>query len=222
MATLENLTITPYIPTGRPVTLGVHGQVQTAGGTSQWEEFSRPRRVAGLEYTGTSLRTLTVPLMLNGIDRPARGREASIESYVNWLEALARPTSTTGEPPILRLRGPVPWRSLLWVVDDLQPDETTAEYSAGGSRVQLLVNVVFKEWQSVAVLVTEARGKGRAKVKTTTVVRADFPQGLTKVAARTLGRSSRWRDIARRNKNRHGRTIRDPRDIYVGQVLRLP
>lgn len=45
---------------------------------------------------------------------------------------------------------------------------------------------------------------------------------LLTIAKVTLGAANRWRSIGNLNKDKNGRFINDPKNIYVGQVLRLP
>ena len=209
-------TLKPINPAGVVLTLELAGDATQAGGVGGWEEVARPRREAALEYSGTPARTLTVPSLLDGF---AGG--TSVEQRVNRLESFGRRTATTSEPPILRAAGPIPHGSRKWVIDDLEWGEESRHKN--GNRIQQFVVVTLKEYLSSDVIVTStAKKSGAKKARTALVLASDMPAGLPRVAQRKLGAASKWPSIAAINKNRKGRVIRDPRDVYVGQELRLP
>jgi hypothetical protein len=229
---VATVTLTPVVPRGARLVVELADDAYRAGGDSTWEEVVRPRREAGLEYTGTSARMLILPGIFDGVGkssaevgRGAQRHEVSVDSSVEpecaRLEQFARRTATTGEPYVLYAEGAAPTGSLKWVIDSLAWDEHPL-LLGNGSRCQQLVTVSLKEWQPVTSLITEPRSKKGARSHTTKVMKSDLPGGLKKVSARTLGTAARWHEIAAINKNKRGKVIRDPADVYVGQELRLP
>src|SRR3954464_12792703 len=85
-----------------------------SAGYGGWEEIARPRRVALPTWTGSPLRRMTLPLLM---DNYATG--TSIESEILRLERLARPRQG-GDPPTIIIDSPggaVPHQGLTWVID---------------------------------------------------------------------------------------------------------
>lgn len=95
--------ITPVKPAGPTVAFGLAdtGTVTQSSGTI-WTAVARPRRKAFLEYTADALAQLDLPLILDGADNGS-----SIEHSVALVNGWRRPTSGTGEPPILAVTGPI-------------------------------------------------------------------------------------------------------------------
>lgn len=100
-----DLWITPVTPAGPTVAFGLADVAQLAqysSGGSAWTAVSRPRRKAFLEFTADQLAQLTVPLVLDSSDD-----DVSIEHSVALVAGWLRPTTGTGEPPILSVSGPL-------------------------------------------------------------------------------------------------------------------
>src|SRR5690349_20581820 len=102
---VPDVWITPVSPAGPTVGFGLADAGQTSTYTSGgyiWTPVDRPRRKPFLEFTSDQLTQLQLPLILDGADT-----NASIEPLVGLVHGWIRPTSGTGEPPILRLAGHV-------------------------------------------------------------------------------------------------------------------
>lgn len=134
------------------------------------------------------------------------------------LEVWGQPTNTD-EPPVLELDyGPD--CSGLYVMQGATP---TYERRRASDLARFVVelDVRLLEWREARVLLTPV-AKAVAKLpaatlaptgRTYTVVSGD---NLQKIAARLLGKASRWTQIRDLNQ------LRDPNRIRPGQILKIP
>lgn len=244
---MTTVHLTPVTPAGTALVLELNGDVELGGGVGGWDDVARQRRESTVSYTGTPARTLAIPVLVTGIDRPtyrtvnvggaggaagafgvtrtrrvATGHRSnvSIEPTLARLETFGRRTATTSEPPILKVSGPVPAAAgRQWVLADLEWGAYDLLKTGARCRQEAVVHLT--EYLPAAALVTKASGASKSeKALYTHVLKADLPVGLPRVAARVLHDRSKWPQIAKLNKDRHGKTIRDPADVFVGQRLR--
>lgn len=194
-----------------------------SSGYGGWEEVARPRRKTVTTWAGMPARRLQVSIILDNWIA-----STSIERTIRQLERLALPREG-GQPPVVRVDakgGALPWQSRRWVIDAISWGD--ALMNSNGNRTRQAAVVTFLEYVSDDLIErvppakkrrnTKKRKEGTgskkgAKEKRYTVKRGD---SLSKIAARKLGDARRWRELAKLN------NIRDPRNVRVGQVLRLP
>lgn len=141
--------------------LHLAGDDSVGGGVGGWESVPRPRRTATADWIGSPPWTLALPLITSGVD--VRGnRDVSVESKIRRLIALAEPTRKTGEPPILRISGPVrqPSPRMRWVITDLEWGAQMR--NRRGQRIQQEVTVHLLEYVRGDVLRGPA-AKARAR-----------------------------------------------------------
>jgi hypothetical protein len=223
--------------TARPRKHGVLSQHSPAGGSLRfetnpetvlvpppvggWSEVPHPRGLTTVEWQGRPPRRAAFPLLL-----AARTRRAlidpggSVERDVALLTSWGQPTGSLAEPPVLRLDfGPA--ETGLYVLQALVP---TVERRRPSDLARFLVefDVELVEWREATILLTPAKQAAAARPaaapakpsgRTYTVRRGDT---LSAIAARLLGKASRWPEIAKLN------GVRDPRRLQIGQVLRIP
>lgn len=177
-------------------------------GYGGFEEIQRPRRTAFLEWRGRSLPRLALDLVLDGW---ATG--ASQEGFIRNLERWAQPAPETGnQPPPIFVGGPVPTDPTVpWVIDALEWGDDVLRRE-DGQRVRQGFTLTLLEFvQPDLALRRSAAPKAATR---TYVVKAG--EHLGEIAARQLGKASRWREIARLN------GIRDPKSVKAGQRIKLP
>lgn len=220
------VTLTPVDPAGKPLSVELSDRAQVAGGVGGWDTIDRPRATQAVEYTGTPLRTLTLPIVLTGLAADGHvGPDVAIESGITKVEACSRRTAATGQPPIFTVAGPVRHLGLRYVVSGVEWDNDTYQADDTGARTQQFGTLSLTQYAAATVLVVrdpvkKARkkkkdaGKGSGKRARTVTVRPGDTLG--KIAARELGAAKRWREIATLN------GIRDPDNVRAGRVLKLP
>ena len=204
--------------------LGADG-ARVTGGYGGWVDVPRPRRLALTQWDGRSSFEMAVQLVLD-----AHADDGSVEAQCTALERMALPPRSLAEPPVLRIRGPVPHSDLTWVVSGI--DWGAAMRRTDGDRTRQEVTISLKRYVAEDRLqlrpaAERAREKGLgggggsnkaapAPGKRTHVVRAG--ETLSEIAARkdVYGNASLWKKIADAN------GIRDPRNLRVGQTLRIP
>jgi len=218
---VATVTVTPVDPPGPAISFPYAGPAQPSGGVGGWDDVARSRRTTAVEWVGTPGRELRVAGLVTGIDvnNDAQGdaRDASREPKLQAIEALGLPTEKTGEPPVVKLTGPVLHRGRRWVLDEIEWG--TYELNAAGERVKAEFVLVLKQHIAADVILSPAKrsSKGsKGKARTTVVLKSDLRQGLAAVSVRVYGTTKRTAEIAKLN------GIRDPKNIRVGQVLRLP
>lgn len=188
-----------------------------AGGVGGWAKIGRPRRKAITTWDGEDGFELSVPVIFDGLVE-----NQSVERQIARLERLAQRGEGDRHPPVLTLRGPVPHTGLEWVINDISWGPL--DRRGDGQRIRQHATIVFWEYVDPDLTV-QRRQKSPAKdaqernkdkggsPRTYAVKKGDT---LSSIAARKLGNANRWRDIADLN------NIRDPRNIKIGQVIRLP
>lgn len=218
------LRIKPIDPPGRELEIELGADPATpTGGAGGWAKIARPRRKSLTEWQGVEGYEMPIPVIF---DRFRENR--SVEGQITRLERMAKKREGEAQPPIVRIRGPVPHTNLEWVIQDIEWGAMERR-ARDGQRTRQFATIVL--WQYIAAdLVLERkkspakdsrdrnrdRGKGDGKGqsrRTYTVRRGDT---LSSIAARELGSASKWSKIADLN------NIRDPKNLRVGQVLRLP
>lgn len=191
---------------------------------SGWSKVARPRRKALTVWDGIEPYQVAFSMIFDGL----RG-EVSVEPDVRTLEQMAEP-SGGHEPPLVRVVGAIPRPGLNYVIEQIDWDPAPL-WSRGGYRVRHEATVHLLEYvrpdrlalNSGAENARTKAAKNAAKAaassggkphKKTYTVRAG--DTLSKIAASQLGDYKRWPEIARLN------SIRDPKNLRVGQVLKLP
>lgn len=192
-----------------------------ATGYGGWEEVPRPRRVAMTVWNGIAPLRLAIPVLIDGL---TDGR--SVEADVRLLERLAGLDEHVDEPPTLTVNanGAIPHDLKQephnrWVVELLEWGDALRQED--GQRIRQegdLTLLQFIEDEHLRDLKPPAHRRRKSKKGkhghgTYVVKRGDT---LQSIAAKKLGSSKRWHDIAKLNK------IRDPKRIHVGQKLKLP
>jgi hypothetical protein len=146
----RRVTITPVTPKGPALRFDLVDEDTLSGGAGGWEDLARPRRRAATEWTGTPLYTYVLPLLLSGMEHQV-GVDKPIESEIRALTSWGHRTHKTGEPPILRISGPirVP-TSLRWVIADTAWGQQTR--NRDGRRIQQYVTLTLKEHVEAVIL----------------------------------------------------------------------
>jgi LysM repeat protein len=200
-----------------------------------WSVTAIPKRMGMTEYAGRNPMVLPIDFL---IDRFEEGDGTYVFRMRDILDKIAATSSRDEEPPICIFNsgGLVPHdythaAHVRWVVSALEWNKDLTINSAtqvqplrvGGTITLLQYNHddIIDAYDGPGrrnrdrnkTSSKNRSNKGHPNRKTYTVKSGDT---LTGIAARTLGDSKRWREIADLN------NVRNPRSIKVGQVLRLP
>jgi len=210
-------------------------------GYGGWDEVVRPRRSPITTWRASPGLKLTLPILLDGW-----AQNTPVEREIAQLEQMGQPVASDGDPPRLRVSAAgsaIPYTDRVWVITALAWGD--ALMNQAGNRVRQQVTLSLLEYvhdvyltersaanqrRAKAAASTTKQGarskrvvaKASGKPKTKTKVRATATGGfglgesLTSIAARELGDADRWTEIADLN------GIRDPQNVDVGTVLRLP
>lgn len=198
------------------VTLGNGAAVATASGG--WAVVSRPKKKGFTTWEGYEPYQMTIKVVFDGLRQ-----ERSVEPRYESLRRIMRtPVGPIKQPSPCILTGPVPLKNLRWVIQSIEPDESSIiRRQRDGRMIRIAATVTLLEYveADVAVALKPSPAAAAAEqveapaVRTYTVVRGDT---LSKIAQTHLGSYKRWPEIASLN------TLRDPNLISPGQVLRLP
>lgn len=198
--------------------------VVPGGGVGGWDEVTHPRRESSTEWAGTSLRTLSVTLVLDS-NRLTDHVERGLRQLEVWGRRL---TPTSPHPPVLVFEWGY-WGVFRWVLNGLAFGDTV--HDLHGGRTRQLVTVELLEFRTPELTLTPAQraapapapagapGKpssGPAPAPSGRVYTVKSGDTLGRIAQRELGNAARWPELARLN------GLRDPDRITVGQRLRLP
>jgi hypothetical protein len=225
------MTIRPYItfkpvdpPHGTSVTalLGDGTAAPTADGG--WAVVARPRQLGYTDWQGTTPVSMDIPIMFDGFRA-----NSSVEGLVARLfQMMMQRVGTRNEPVVVAITGvPLPFHGYRWVINGISPGDEVRR-NTDGYRIRAAMTVTVQQYVSGDVLIHRKpspakKHKGGSSGKRTkpshshtkiyTVRRGDT---LSKIAARELGSSSKWHEIAKLNH------LRDPDVIKIGQKLKIP
>lgn len=202
---------------------------QVTDGYGGWTTEQRARRQAFTFWTGPNPLTLDIPIMFDGWSQ-----NHSQEYQIHQLELMAGIDGT--EPPlvIINAAGAVPhdftrYSKHDWVISQIQWGD--ADRRANGDRLRQAATVTVMKYISDDTLAdispaTTRRGKkGRGGQRGKAVRGAKKHEYVVKdretletIAAKRLGKASRWREIKKLNPR-----FRDPKKIVpIGTILRMP
>lgn len=196
-------------------------------GYGGWQKVPRPRRKALTEWVGRDSTSIEIEFM---IDSFSDGTGYDNKQAVDTLEKLAGIGIHDPEPPLFKYTTNPPalgWHNnhhashVLWYVDTLRWEKDQILPNQSGNPMRAAGTVIItqhvKDEHLEALSAVEARRqsstRGRGGSTRYTVRRGDT---LSKIAAKKLGRASRWREIAKLN------NIRDPKNLKVGRKIRIP
>lgn len=184
--------------------------VPRAAGGANWRTEPRPKRKALTIYDGQAPRTLTLTVVFDRFQV-----DGNVEREIALLEALTTPVASGGDPPRVRVTGPVPHADLTYVVTGLE--WAAADYNTRNQRSRQAATVTLTEYVAGDQVTTRTPATKKAPVRPGTVT-ARKGDTLEKIAARVLHKASRWREIQRLNP-----TIKDPRaTLRTGQTIKVP
>lgn len=200
--------------------LGPMGAV-LSGGVGGTSTVDLPYRQSAVVWQGHPPYVLTVELMLDGFKR-----RRPVEEECHAILRLARARPGDRRPPRVRVFGEsVPRTDLNWLIDAVEWGGQVIRDQDGNRlrqdvRLTLIQDVVPEFVQERPSERARRRQRGKSDIKTPRsrggAYRVREGDTLSSIAARRLGKASRWREIAKLN------GIRDPRRLEVGQRLRMP
>ncbi len=164
MSATTQVLIKPTRPVSPGLRFDLVGDDELTGGAGGWQDIARPRRRTAVEWVGTPAYTYVLPLMIDGIETSPGGNTV-VESAIKTLTSWGTPTSKTGQPPVVRLAGPLRAPdSLRWVIDDITWGEQIRNNA--GRRIQQQVTVTLKEFVEPTLMKgPAARARNRKKKK---------------------------------------------------------
>jgi hypothetical protein len=183
-------------------------------GYGKWDEVAVPRGTPFTQWTGRGLYGMDLDLLLDGW-----AKHRSVEPQVTSIEQLAllptiRPMGKTlVTPPPVRLFGAVPHPELTWVVSGIDWGDSLRDPRNGHRlRQGLTLHLLeYVEETSISALPPPPPPPRKYKVK--------HGDNLKHIAAKMLGKSSRWRDIAKLNKGLRGGRLPHK---WVGKTILIP
>lgn len=196
-------------------------QTQGYGG---WEEIERPKRKSLTTWRGRQPISLSIPIMFDRLTEGDFGE--SVEPDVRNLQKMAG-AGISGEPPVVTfdsggvIEHDVTQENKWWLINGLEWGDYIR--NPAGERVRVDVTVTLLEFVAGAVVVERSAAKKRSNKKQAQKPGAKDKQYVVKqgdnlisIAKKELKDPDRWPEIAALNK------MRDPRNVKVGQQLRLP
>lgn len=209
---------------------------ELAGGVGGWTQTTRPRELAGLEYTGTPLFTLDLPLWFDQFT--GRSEPGTIEPIIELCRRWGWPAVPYGDPPVLQVQYAT-YSQLRFVLTDLTVANTIRR--GDGQISQALITLSLTEYLGLTAAISPidsvrnqvlglpvaapvahpttapaktTTGKTITPTYRTVVVKAG--DTLWALAGTYLHNSNRWTEIASLN------GIRDPRTLQIGTRLKIP
>jgi hypothetical protein len=187
---------------------------RVTGGFGKWEEIAVPRGEPFTQWVGRSLLTMDIELMLDGYHT-----HRSVERAIQTIEEMATapgprpPGEAPVTPPPIRIVGAAPHTERTWVIASLDWGETIRDLTTG-ARLRQAVTLHLLEYVEEAVI--GALPPPKAPPRKIKVKKGD---DLKKLAARYLGKSSRWPEIVKLNKGLRGWKVTSK---WVGKTILIP
>lgn len=164
---VDLVTLTQANPAGPRFRCHLLGDDTYTPGAAKWETLDRVHRMDVLEWTGSALATLVLPLRLDGYGVLPAAVSMSVEPQCDLLEAWTRPVTGVypQRPPTITVDGPVrqpkyrPW----WVITGLE----WGEQIRGDDNVRIMqeVQVTLTEHLQGDVLAgSAAQARARAGI----------------------------------------------------------
>ena len=184
------------------------------GGFGKWEEVAVPRGQPFTQWAGRTLLSMDLELLLDG-----HREHRSVEPDVHAIEDMATPPGPRPPggapvtPPPIRIVGAVPHADATWVISSLDWGDTIRDL-ASGARLRQGVTLHLLEYveeQAIGALPPAKAAPRKVKVK--------HGDDLKKLAARYLGKSSRWPEIVKLNKGLRGWKLPSK---WVGKTILIP
>lgn len=211
------------------------GNAKITNTSTGWGVTDRPRRRGITEWNGSDPLTIDIPIL---IDHFISGDGITCEADCQNLELMAGQYGDGGEPQLINFNahGAVPHdfhneQTTDWIISQIAWGD--ASLNSAGNRIRQAAVVTVMEYVADHVL----------KIKTSAQKNRDnqHPKHNTKkhkkpnhrkhhvqpgetlstIARDEYADPSAWRDIAAANP-KHKRARRDPKDVTVGETLRLP
>lgn len=205
------------------------GSPRVIDGYAKWVSVERKRKRAVTEWTGTNPLKVEIPLVIDYHTSPFEFGGMKCEADIRTLERMAG-LDEPGDvfPP------EVLWDAnashdnseashLRWYVTDLQWGD--AMWHGAGNRIRQAATIQLTQKVDDDFITSGAKKQrakkrrkkgGRPASRTYRVKAGD--KSLKHIAARELGNAALWTVIA----NLQNPKIRDPLNIRVGQILRMP
>lgn len=183
------------------------------GGYSVWNQISVPRSAPFTEWGGRNLYTMDLDLMFDGWTH--RQGHRSVEADLKKLESMALRIPGMLTPPVLRLFGAVPHPELKWVIAGIDYGDFIRLFNSG-ARARQACTVHLMEYRDETVIQNLKAAATPDPPKHYKVQKGD---DLKKLAAKFLGKSSRWKEIEKLNKGMRGFKLAAK---WVGKTILIP
>ena len=178
---------------------------------NSWEEQQKPSRKPELQFTGQSLKKLSMELFLDTYEKGEDVRTHTIK-----LAKLLVVSESTGRPPVCQISwggdvtgsGGFPF---VGVLESLK--QQFVLFKGDGTPVRARLSVAFKEYIPPADEAQENPRPNSFPERTHTVRSGET---LSSIAALRWRKPEEWRRIAEAN------DIDNPRSLVPGQALRMP
>ena len=190
--------------------LGPDGGKLTAG-LGTWQEVSIPRGDPYTQWQGRALFGMDLDLIFDGW---ATGR--SVESDMAKLERLATRVPGTVSPTQVRIWGAIPKPGLAWVIASVEYGDVIRD-TATGQRLRQEVTLKLMEYREETQVAQLPRATATKKPPQKYKVKKG--DTLKTIAAKYLGSSGKWQQIAKANTGLRGFTI--PKS-FVGKTIKIP
>jgi len=224
---MTTLTLRPVSPPGPDLIVHLGDGVAQPEGGGGWNIVKRPKRKSFVDWQGFDPWLMRVPIVLDGF-RDDRSIAEDRRALILMMRNRGTPQ---GSPPVIVLESqalPLEGEDLRWVISNLEWGQAT--YNRAGVCTRQFFVVEFLEYVSPDLLIATKESSPAAAAqeraasspestatpqssRTYTVKSGDTLWGI---AVRELGKGSRYTEIVTLN------NIRDPNNVKVGTVLRLP
>jgi LysM repeat protein len=200
-----------------------------------WGVTAIPKRMGLTEWAGRNPMGVALDFIIDRLNSGEDGAGIYVAGQRDELEKIAGTGSREDEPPacIVNTGGVMPndyvhASHVRWIIESIDWDKAlTVNSAASGRPVRIGGTIHLRQYNHDDLLDAykgpasknkdkNKKGKNKSKTTTAKTYRVKAGDTLHSIAARTLGSSTKWKEIADLN------NIRNSRSLKINQVLKLP
>lgn len=190
------------------------GPVQPTGGAGGYATIERPRKPPVTNWQGSPAKTMSLPLIIDGYKE-----DRSVENECVIVERWGKVLPGDARTPIVQLDGKLNGTGIEWVVDGIDWGQEERD-PLTGYRIRQVVTLDLIQFIDAPIRVIPQPVVPVVKPPAYKIYTAKTGDTLSKIAARQLKNSKRWKEIKAVNPAPKIKTAKQK--LKPGRKLKVP